>query len=83
LESAMPFEYHSAVSALPLALRVCRGAAGLSQRDMSMAVSRQRTYISKVETGHATPKCESLLVFARGLNLSPRFILEIAEAMCN
>jgi transcriptional regulator with XRE-family HTH domain len=42
-----------------------------------------RTWIAKIERDKATPTVESLFNLSRGLNLSPRFILEMAEAMAS
>ena len=69
--------------AFPVVIRACRAGREYSQRDLAKEMAVPRTYISKIEIGRCTPTLASFLNFARGLNLSPRFILEMAEAMAS
>jgi transcriptional regulator with XRE-family HTH domain len=55
----------------------------MNARQLSEAMGVFRTYIVKIEGDKCSPTVESLFRFARGLNLSPRFILEMAEAMAS
>ena len=50
-------------------LQQLREAAGLSQPKLGAACRMQRTYVSKVETGHCLPYMDALLRFRAGLRL--------------
>jgi hypothetical protein len=69
--------------ALGLTLLACRIGREYSQGDLAELMGTHRTWLTRVEHAKVTPTIESLLGLARGLNLSPRFILEMAEAMAS
>lgn len=69
--------------ALPIVFRACRLTRGMTQKQLGAAISVPRSYVSRVENDKITPATQSVLHLARGLNLSPRFILEMAEAMAS
>jgi putative transcriptional regulator len=52
-----------------LAIRHARNARGLRQKDVAEMVGVDRTVISKLENGHASPTLDMLLKVARVLHV--------------
>lgn len=69
--------------AIGAAIKICRLARGLSQRNLAALMEVPRTYVSKVEGDHAVPTIESIAKFSKGLDLRPAFIIMLAEGLAD
>jgi transcriptional regulator with XRE-family HTH domain len=57
-------------------LRRLRGAAGLSQEELSFRAAVHRTQISLLEGGHRMPRVHTLICLAGALGVTPNDLLD-------
>lgn len=62
-----------------LMLKILRDAHGFSQRDIAERLTIPRTYISKIERGHAMPNWTSLWRFCETFDIDPCWFLRLCE----
>lgn len=67
--------------ALAVAIRGIRVGLGITQRQMEKQTGLDRTYLSRIENGHNVPQTEAIEQIARGLGISPRTLIQIAEGL--
>lgn len=62
-----------------LRIKEFRDLKGMSQEDLAEAASVFRTYLSRIEMGHANPTLTVIHALAMGLNESPSALLDAPE----
>lgn len=68
------------LKALGLLLKKHRTAVGISQEELGLRCSLDRTYISGLERGVRNPSLTALVTLAHGLNITVSKLLENLES---
>jgi transcriptional regulator with XRE-family HTH domain len=64
-----------------LRIKEFRDLKGMTQEDLADGASLFRTYLSRIEMGHANPTLTVIHALAKGLNVSPGELLEAPEIL--
>ena len=60
-------------------LKVVRKEKGFSQEKLSFEAGRDRSYVSKIETGVYQPSLEMIFDYAEALEIKPSKLVELVE----
>ena len=64
-----------------MAIGGLRVGLGITQLQMEKQTGLKRTYLSRIENGHHVPQMEAIEQIARGLGISLRTLILIAEGL--
>jgi transcriptional regulator with XRE-family HTH domain len=61
------------------AIRICRAARGLSQKDLATKISLDSSHISLIEAGKRTPSLDTIERIAKSLNVPVHLLMLLAS----
>ncbi|WP_143474062.1 helix-turn-helix domain-containing protein [Limnohabitans sp. B9-3] len=72
---------HPLQKSFGLRIKEFRDLKGMTQEDLAEGAALFRTYLSRIEMGHANPTLTVIHALAKGLNVAPGLLLEEPEIL--